>query len=36
VLSIVLTVAALVLAGFAAWVGRRNLVTPSSVEASRA
>ncbi len=36
VLSIVLTVAALVLAALAAWVGRRNLVTPSSVEASRA
>jgi spermidine/putrescine transport system permease protein len=30
VLSIVLTVAALVLAGTAAWVGRRNLGTPSS------
>ena len=30
VLSIVLTVAALVLAGLAAWVGRRNLGTPSS------
>ena len=36
VLSIVLTVAALVLAGLAAWIGRRNLVTPSSVETSRA
>ena len=31
VLSIVLTVAALVLAGLAAWVGRRNLGTPSSI-----
>ena len=30
VLSIVLTVAALAIAGFAAWVARRNLVTPSS------
>jgi len=30
VLSIVLTVAALALAGFAAWVGRRNLGTPTS------
>ena len=30
VLSIVLTVAALALAGLAAWVGRRNLGTPSS------
>ena len=30
VLSIVLTVAALLLAGLAAWVGRRNLGTPSS------
>ncbi len=30
VLSIVLTVSALLLAGLAAWVGRRNLVTPSS------
>ncbi len=30
VLSIVLTVAALVLAGLAAWVGRRNLGNPSS------
>ncbi len=36
VLSIVLTVAALVLAGLAAWVGRRNLATPSSAEASGA
>ena len=36
VLSIVLTVAALVLAASAAWVGRRNLGTPSSVGASRA
>ncbi len=32
VLSIVLTVAALVLAGLAAWVGRRNLGNPSSAE----
>ena len=36
VLSIVLTVAALALAGFAAWVGRRNLGTPSSAEEARA
>jgi spermidine/putrescine transport system permease protein len=36
VLSIVLTVAALVLAGVAAWVGRGNLGTPSSTERSRA
>ena len=36
VLSIVLTVAALVLAGLAAWVGRRNLGTPSSAGESRA
>ena len=36
VLSIVLTVAALVLAGSAAWMGRRNLGTPSSSGASRA
>jgi spermidine/putrescine transport system permease protein len=36
VLSIVLTVAALLLAGFAAWVGRRNLGTPSSAEDARA
>jgi spermidine/putrescine transport system permease protein len=37
VLSIVLTVAALALAGFAAWVARRNLGTPSSSrEAARA
>jgi len=36
VLSIVLTVAALVLAGVAAWVARRNLGTPSSVEKARA
>jgi spermidine/putrescine transport system permease protein len=36
VLSIVLTVAALVLAGLAAWVGRRNLGTPSSAKEARA
>jgi spermidine/putrescine transport system permease protein len=36
VLSIVLTVAALALAGLAAWVARRNLTTPSSVEPARA
>ena len=36
VLSIVLTVAALALAGLAAWVARRNLATPSSVEKARA
>ena len=36
VLSIVLTVTALVLAGLAAWVARRNLVTPSSTKESRA
>jgi spermidine/putrescine transport system permease protein len=36
VLSIVLTVAALALAGLAAWVGRRNLGTPSSAEEARA
>ena len=36
VLSIVLTVAALVLAGLAAWVGRRSLGTPSSVREARA
>src|SRR6266513_401203 len=36
VLSIVLTVAALVLAGLAAWVGRRNLGNPSSAEAADA
>ena len=36
VLSIVLTVAALVLAGAAAWVGRRSLGTPSSAEPARA
>ena len=36
VLSIVLTVFALVLAGLAAWVGRRNLVTPSSAKEARA
>jgi spermidine/putrescine transport system permease protein len=36
VLSIVLTVAALVLAGFAAWIGRRGLGTPSSTGAARA
>ncbi len=36
VLSIVLTVAALALAGLAAWVGRRNLGTPSSAKQARA
>jgi spermidine/putrescine transport system permease protein len=36
VLSIVLTLAALALAALAAWVGRRNLGTPSSSEAARA
>ncbi len=36
VLSIVLTVAALVLAGLAAWIGRRSLGTPSSTGAARA
>jgi spermidine/putrescine transport system permease protein len=36
VLSIVLTVTALVLAGLAAWVGRRNLGTPSSAKEARA
>jgi len=36
VLSIVLTISALALAGLAAFVGRRNLVTPSSEEAARA
>jgi spermidine/putrescine transport system permease protein len=36
VLSIVLTVAALVLAGFAAWVGRGSLGTPSSGSTARA
>jgi len=36
VLSIVLTVSALLLAGLAAWVGRRNLVTPSSAGSARA
>src|SRR3977135_2214659 len=36
VLSIVLTVAALVLAGLAGWVGRRNLATPSSADEARA
>jgi spermidine/putrescine transport system permease protein len=36
VLSIVLTLAALALAGLAAWVGRRNLGTPSSTKAARA
>jgi len=36
VLSIVLTVAALALAGAAAWIARRNLGTPSSVEKARA
>jgi spermidine/putrescine transport system permease protein len=36
VLSIVLTVAALLLAGLAAWVARHNLGTPSSVKEARA
>jgi spermidine/putrescine transport system permease protein len=36
VLSIVLTVAALALAGLAAWVGRANLGTPSSAKEARA
>jgi len=36
VLSIVLTVAALAIAGFAAWVARRNLVTPSSAREASA
>jgi len=36
VLSIVLTVAALAIAGLAAWVARRNLGTPSSAEDARA
>jgi spermidine/putrescine transport system permease protein len=36
VLSIVLTVAALVLAGTAAWIGRSSLGTPSSTEPARA
>ena len=36
VLSIVLTIAALALAGIAAWVARGNLGTPSSVKAARA
>jgi len=36
VLSIVLTVAALLIAGLAAWIARRNLTTPSSREAWRA
>ena len=36
VLSIVLTVAAVVIAGLAAWVGRRNLGTPSSASGARA
>jgi len=36
VLSIVLTVAALLLAGVAAWIGRRSLGTPSSAGAARA
>ena len=36
VLSIVLTVAALLIAGLAAWVGRRNLGTPSSTGGARA
>ena len=36
VLSIVLTVVALGLAGFAAWIGRRNLGNPSSARAADA
>jgi spermidine/putrescine transport system permease protein len=36
VLSIILTVAALALAGLAAWVGRGNLGTPSSAKEARA
>jgi spermidine/putrescine transport system permease protein len=36
VLSIVLTLSALVLAGLAAWIGRRNLGTPSSGKEARA
>ena len=36
VLSIVLTVAAVLIAGLAAWVGRRNLGTPSSAKEARA
>ena len=36
VLSIVLTVAALLLAGLAAWIGRRSLGTPSSAGMARA
>jgi spermidine/putrescine transport system permease protein len=36
VLSIVLTIAALALAGFAAWIGRRNLGTPSSARTADA
>jgi len=36
VLSIVLTVIALALAGLAAWIARRNLRTPSSTEKARA
>ena len=36
VLSIVLTLAALVLAGLAAWIGRRSLGTPSSTGVARA
>jgi spermidine/putrescine transport system permease protein len=36
VLSIVLTAAALVLAGLAAWIGRRSLGTPSSAGSARA
>jgi len=36
VLSIVLTVAALAIAGLAAWVGRRNLSTPSSAREASA
>jgi len=36
VLSIILTVAALAIAGLAAWVARRNLATPSSREEARA
>ena len=36
VLSIVLTLSALLLAGLAAWIGRRNLGTPSSAKEARA
>jgi spermidine/putrescine transport system permease protein len=36
VLSIVLTVAAVLIAGLAAWIGRRNLGTPSSAKEVRA